>query len=178
MLKTNSISPIQHKILLVIAFFICCIFFSNIADKFIEKYNIEVKYEQIRKRDSPNSKGGKLDLSGGPLSLHFEILNLQFLIVPFLFILFIKRHIAFLFVSTSLNSFLLYAYFCWLIQTLTNPHYPNIITDSPSFSEFFLFGSTFLELILMILITSLFIFQTFILIRFVIEQFQVKIFNR
>ena len=180
MLDTNFISPIERKILLAITFSICCIFFTDFGNKTIDEYNQKIESEQILKRDHPHARKGEFNLAiDGFLRTHFQILKFQILIVPLILIfLFIRRKLTLL-ISTILTLFPLTGYFYWLCDSFeTYTESPNLIRQNQVLSEFLLWSSSKLEFASAILLLVLFILQTFILIRFVIEQFQVKILNR
>lgn len=177
----NFLSPIEQKLLLGIAFLLCCLFFINLAEKTIAHYNEAVKNEQIERRDLAN-RNERISFSGcNPCkgtSIYEFILALQFLTVPLLFLPLLKRGLRLFFFSTFLTSFTLLGFISWMYYSY---HYRKMeevfrISDT-TFNTYLFFGSTFLEFIIFIILSILFVLQISILTRFVIEKFQAKILS-
>lgn len=172
--SNNFFSPTEQKLLLGIAILMCCLFFANFGSKIIENHNRKAELKQIE-----NETGQKIEFSGcypcvTPIFEH--IIFLQLIAFPLIFLFLTKRRIGYFISSTFLASYIFFGYLNWIgwsyyIRTsVDDAHFVDA-----SFYNYLFINSTFLDLIVFLILAILLVLQISILLRFVIEKFQAKI---
>lgn len=172
------LSPIEHKILLVMGFLICSLYFTNLSDKAIAIYNKNVEDEQIEKRNFANNEENiSFSFSNCySIPIYETVLALQILTIPLLLLLIRKQHFARFLSSLFLTFFILFGYINWMIFSYTaRKSNENFQIEETTFNTYILYQSTVLEFVLFLIVAILFVLQSAILLRFVIEKFQAKI---
>lgn len=173
------LSPIEHKILLVLGFLICSLYFVSLSDKFITNYNKAVESEQIEKgKVANNEERISFGLSHCYSTPIYEtILGLQIFTIPLLVLSLWKPNFARFVSSVLLTSFILFGYVGWMIFSYTGRKSNDFFfrVEDTTFNTYIFFQSTVLEFILFLAIALLFIIQLAILLRFAIEKLQAKI---
>ncbi len=178
MSSDTLLSPIEHKLLLVIGVLICSLYFITLSDKFITNYNEAVENEQIEKlyfsnnEQRPNFSGCNPCVT----PIYKIILGFQFLTIPFLFFTLLKRRVIFFVISTFLTFFTFFGYVSWMFFTYSVRRENEVFhTENITLNTYLLYNSTIWELNLFLLISILFILQIYVFSRFTIEKFQTKI---
>ncbi len=178
MLHKALLSPVEHKILITIALLICSFYFINVSNKIIDIYNETVINEQIEKQKAANNEK---NISFGfshcySTPLYELILALQFFTIPLLYFSLRKQSFKAYLFSLFLSGFTLFGYICWMIDTyIFRKASERFVEENITFNTFILYQSTILEFALFLTFGILFIVQSGVLLRFVIEKFQVKI---
>ena len=172
------LSPIEHKMLLVIGFLICSIYFINLSAKFITNYNDAVENEHIEKlyfsnnEKRPNFSGCNHCVT----PIYTTVLGLQFLIIPLLFLSLLNKSFEFFVFSTLLTFVTFFGYISWMSYTYVVRRENGVFhTEDITFNNYLLHNSTMWELILFLLLSVLFLLQISAFLRFTIEKFQAKI---
>jgi len=182
MTPDKLLSPSEHKLFFGIAFLLCCLFFVNLTNKAVDRYNESVENGQMQKRDYANNQRkisfGLYDcLYSTPI--YEVVLALQFFTNPLLFLLFLKRRLGRFVCSFLLAFFTFSGYIGWLIYTYearkSDEHFYRL---ADGFNSYLLYNSTVLEFILFLIFAILLILQAAVLTRFVIEKIQARIYLR
>lgn len=180
MMPTDFISATERHLLFTFALIIVCTLYLNMGYKVINNYNESVRVEQEKKRDKANNSGKSgpsfaIDCNNGTAPWEFLYL-LQYITAPISCFLFRKTVFRQFLISLFLSLFSFLAFLLWCLGTFVGYKSIESFPDNiESINQFLLYDSTGLEFVLSILVTIFFALQIFVLLRFVIEKFHVKI---
>lgn len=180
MFAKTLFSETESKLLLGLILTIAFVFYLNLGNKIIDNYNQSVLSEQIDKQSAANHPN-KPSVSFGFYSCYstpfwFLLYGLQFFTNPLSYFLARTKAIGSFIASFIFTSITFYCFSMWTYQTYGFLKYEEtwLFKDS-SFNQWILYQSTKLEFVIFLLISILFVIQTFILLRFVAGRFQDKI---
>ncbi len=173
------LSPTEQKILLVIGFIICSLYFINLSDKFITDYNEVVESEQNEKMYFSNNEQRPSFSGCNPCITPFyvTILGFQFLTIPLLFLSLLRRKFELFVFSTLLTFVTFIGYVSWMFYSYNVRKENGVFyLENTTFNSYLLYNSSIWEFILFLLLSILFILQISAFLRFTIEKIQAKIF--
>lgn len=176
----NLLSPAEHKILVGIGFLLLILMIGSISAKCIESYNYQVEQEQKFKRGN-DGRSSAIDFSVyGTRNWAFweTVLLLQFVWIP-LIIFNLWRREKFKFsnflTAFCLSAINLFCYFCWIYGSyLGRIQNKSFELGDDKFHTYLMINSNFFEFSMFVGFIILFLFQSFILLRFALEKFQIK----
>lgn len=179
MSSNKFLSPIEHKIVLGFAFFICLTFFLHCYQLSVSKYNESVLNEEIHKMANHSGISFSVDYVLPPD--YTSLFVIQFFTNLLLIFLIWKQSLFRLICSTTLTaittiSLLNCIYVSWNYWFKIF-HFSNLdeIEYNQTFFQYLKQNSQLLLPVLTFLFFVFFILQTFVLIRFAIQKFQAKI---
>lgn len=173
---TNQLlSSIEHKLLVVIALLICCLYFANLTNKAVEDYNNSVQRAEAFKAETDGTDEEKISIAvcyfNSPKP-HEIILGFQILLAPLLLVCLLSRKPVGFIASTLLSSLMLFGFLSWLYRTYSAIKFNRSFSlEHTSLNDFLFYNSTNLEAISFLVYSILFVLQISILTRFLYSRF-------
>lgn len=172
------ISNNERKLLLFLIFTAFILIYYDFISQIIQNYNQQVadtQRELLLDANEPNRiKFTYCNLGGR--TAHEILFWLQLLTIPSIYLCLQSNRFSCFVISIPLNIVGLFSYFAWFITSIQSLKYTETqVFRNQSIAQTLFYKINNLELLLLAILTVLFIFQIFILLRFVIERFQAKI---
>lgn len=174
MQNKSYISTLEQKLLIGFFVFISLLFYFHLAQAKIEDYNREVEIEEGLKTLPPEQR---VSFGDYPISIPIlsQVFWLDFIFIPFIIYLLIKKKFSFFVISATINLFTKLSFLYWIYFS-----YNSYLTNEVHFlhnSPYGYFGllSHITGFALAVASTIFVILQLAIIIRFVFEKNQAKI---
>jgi hypothetical protein len=173
----HLLSSTENKLLLGLFLMICCVFYTHVANNLIESYNKQVESRQVEKQNLANYSQTSMFSCGyevqPPFYVHF--FWLQFFTHPISYFLLREKRISAFIVSALINSLMTFSVLAWNFRNYKLYLFNEVHWLDKHPYGYFGLSSHLPAFILAVLSLIFLILQLSIIVRFVVEKFQVKI---
>ncbi len=178
MSSNQFISQTERRLLLVLVITIYCVFYSHLAITQIEDHNLKVKNEQSEKlfqANTPPSERISFSNCFFAPPIITQIFWLQFFTNPILLLILWKPKPLKSFISITINFVTTLSLFSWINRNYISYRLNEIYWFHPEPYGYFTSISNISSVLLALLCCIFLVIQSWLLICFVVEKFQVKI---